>query len=226
VRGMGVGALVLGAGTGDPEREGRRRWRLMAVEELGRRVERWVEAGAIGREQADAILALEGAAGREPGGGRRAVVVEVLGYLGGGLALVAGFAIAAESWDQLGYWGRVGVLAVVTAALLGARVAAARGRGAGAAAAGRRAVPAGAAGAAAGGAVRGRGRDDGGGRAPVRVVVGGGRGRGLIVFGAVWLELGRRRLVEPRPPRRRWAGWAWWAVLLARLRPSGTSAPR
>jgi hypothetical protein len=52
--------------TGDPQ----------PMEELGRRVERWVEAGVIGREQGDAILALEA----EPGGGRRAVAVEVLGY--------------------------------------------------------------------------------------------------------------------------------------------------
>jgi hypothetical protein len=90
----------------------------MAVEDLGRRVARWVEAGVIGREQADAILALEGAAG-EPGG-RRAVVVEVLGYLGGVLALVAGFVLGAESWTQLGRWGRAAVLAVVAGVLLGA----------------------------------------------------------------------------------------------------------
>jgi uncharacterized membrane protein len=91
----------------------------VGVEELGRRVDRWVEAGVIGREQGDAILALEGA-DAEPAGGRRAVAVEVLGYLGGGLALVAGFVLGAESWTQLGYWGRVAVLAVVTTVLLAA----------------------------------------------------------------------------------------------------------
>jgi hypothetical protein len=95
------------------------RRRRIAVEELGRRVARWVEAGVIGREQADAILAWEGA-GREPAGGRRAVVVEVLGYLGGVLALVAGVVLGAESWAQLGHWGRVGVLAAVTGVLLAA----------------------------------------------------------------------------------------------------------
>jgi len=89
------------------------------VEELGRRVEHWVEVGVISREQGDAILALEGAH-PEPAGGRRAVAVEVLGYLGGGLALVAGFALGAESWTQLGHWGRVAVLAVVTTVLLAA----------------------------------------------------------------------------------------------------------
>jgi hypothetical protein len=93
----------------------------VAVEDLGRRVERWVAAGVIGREQGEAILALEGAsAGAGEAGGRRAVVVEVLGYLGGGLALVAGFVLGAESWAELGYWGRAGVLGAVTAVLLGA----------------------------------------------------------------------------------------------------------
>jgi hypothetical protein len=89
------------------------------VEELGRRVDHWVEAGVISREQGDAILALEGAH-HEPAGGRRAVAVEVLGYLGGGLALVAGFVLGAESWTQLGHWGRVAVLALVTTVLLAA----------------------------------------------------------------------------------------------------------
>jgi hypothetical protein len=89
------------------------------MEDLGRRVERWVAAGVIGREQGEAILALEGVS-TQAAGGRRAVVVEVLGYLGGGLALVAGFVLGAESWAELGYWGRAGVLGAVTAVLLGA----------------------------------------------------------------------------------------------------------
>jgi hypothetical protein len=89
------------------------------VEELDRRVARWVEAGVIRPEQADAILALEGE-GRETGGRRRAVVAEVLGYLGGVLAVVAGFVLGAESWGRLGQWGRAGVLATVTGLLLAA----------------------------------------------------------------------------------------------------------
>ena len=90
------------------------------MEDLGRRVERWVAAGVIGREQGEAILGMEGTAAgaAEAAGGRRAVVVEVLGYLGGGLALVAGFVLGAESWAELGYWGRAAVLGAVTVVLL------------------------------------------------------------------------------------------------------------
>ena len=146
-------ALVVGLGNRGRLTRTARRDRVAAleavnVEELGRRVDRWVEAGVISREQGDAILALEGAH-PEPAGGRRAVAVEVLGYLGGGLALVAGFVLGAESWTQLGHWGRVAVLAVVTGGAAGGRVAAAGGPGAGAAAAGQRAV------AGGGGGVRG-----------------------------------------------------------------------
>ena len=88
------------------------------MDELGRQVARWVEAGVIRRDQADAILAMEGG-GAEPAG-RRAVAVEILGYVGGVLALVAGIVLGAESWAQIGRWGRVAVLGAVVAALLGA----------------------------------------------------------------------------------------------------------
>ena len=74
----------------------------------------------IGPEQGEAILSLEGE-GRQAGGRRRAVVAEVLGYLGGVLAVVAGFVLGAESWGQLGPWGRAAVLAALTGVLLGAR---------------------------------------------------------------------------------------------------------
>jgi hypothetical protein len=89
------------------------------VEELDRRVARWVEAGVIGPEQGEAILSLEGE-GRQAGGRRRAVIAEVLGYLGGVLAVVAGFVLGAESWGQLGPWGRTAVLAALTGVLLAA----------------------------------------------------------------------------------------------------------
>jgi predicted membrane protein DUF2157 len=208
------------------------------MDELGRRVARWVEAGVIGREQADAILALEERDRRS--GGRRAVVVEVLGYLGGGLALVAGFVLGAESWDQLGRSGRVGVLAVVTGVLLAAGWWLRRDHG--------RVLPrlasvlwlAAVAGFAGLLAVLAVGDSDGalgdpslwvaGGTlvlagglylverrvlqqvalvvAAVATMVAAGdrvgwswpavEGYGFLILGALWLELGRRGLVEPR----------------------------
>ena len=102
------------------------------MDDLGRRLERWVQAGAIRPDQAEAILRLEGSG--EPGtgapenregrpeepGGRRTAVAEVLGYLGGTLAAVGAVVIGARSWADLGRGGRVAALAVVSAALLGA----------------------------------------------------------------------------------------------------------
>src|SRR5918995_4633157 len=105
---LGTGPLVVGGRSGGLSgcRTGGWLGRRRAMEELGRRVARWVDAGVIGREQGDAILAFE--RGGRRAGGRRAVAVEVLGYLGGGLAVVAGVVLGAESWGQLGHWGRGG----------------------------------------------------------------------------------------------------------------------
>ena len=70
---MGVPALVPGRGRGDPVREDPGRG--IAVEELDRRVARWVEAGVIGAEQGEAILALETREGVGDGpAGRRALL--------------------------------------------------------------------------------------------------------------------------------------------------------
>jgi hypothetical protein len=214
--------------------------------------------------------------------------VEVLGYLGGGLAVVTGFVIGAESWDQLGCWGRVGALAVVTGALLGAGWRLRRGEGrvlprlasalwlaAVAAFAGLLAVVLG---GRSGDAVDDPSLWVAGGlyrlerRAPQQValfvaavatLVAAGNelgwswarpeSGGLLALGAVWLELGRRRLVEPRRTSEALGalglgaealatvgpgagdglgqgGWGLWlglvaaAALLARLRPAGTRA--
>jgi len=100
---------------------------VATVDELGRRVDRWVERGIIRRDQADAILAME-TDGDPPG--RRSAVVETLGYVGGTLALVAAVRIGAESWADLGRGGRLVVLAAATAGLFGAgwRLRAGQGR--------------------------------------------------------------------------------------------------
>jgi hypothetical protein len=89
------------------------------MDELRARLGRWVAAGAISREQADAILAVEAEEARQAGG-RRTVIAEALGYVGGTLALVAGVAIGAGQFARLGDGGKIALLAVVTTALLAA----------------------------------------------------------------------------------------------------------
>jgi hypothetical protein len=76
---------------------------------------RAVAAGIVTPEQADAIAAL--GTGPDPSG-RRAVAAEVLGYLGGALAVVAALLLGREVWEELGALVRVLLLAVVTAAVL------------------------------------------------------------------------------------------------------------
>jgi Predicted membrane protein (DUF2157) len=76
---------------------------------------RAVAAGILSPDQAAAVAALDG----EPAGPRRgAVLAEVLGYVGGALAVVAGLFLGAELWGELGPWPRVLLLAAVAAACL------------------------------------------------------------------------------------------------------------
>jgi hypothetical protein len=86
------------------------------MDDLRAGLERWVAAGTISREQADAILAAEAEEGRQAGG-RRTVAVEALGYVGGALALVAGVTIGAGQFARLGQGGKIALLFVVTAGL-------------------------------------------------------------------------------------------------------------
>jgi hypothetical protein len=78
---------------------------------------RAVAAGILTTEQAAAVAALEGQPA-PPAGHRGAVVAEVLGYVGGALAVVAALFLGAELWEVLGPWPRVLLLAAVTAACL------------------------------------------------------------------------------------------------------------
>lgn len=79
-------------------------------------LDRAVAGGVLTREQAAAVAALD----RPEQGGRRAVLAEVLGYVGGALAVVAALFLGAELWGELRAWPRVLLLAAVTAACLGA----------------------------------------------------------------------------------------------------------
>jgi len=79
-------------------------------------LDRAVATGILSPEQAAAVAALDGPpAGR---GRRGAVLAEVLGYVGGALAVVAALFLGAELWDELGPWPRTLLLAAVAAACL------------------------------------------------------------------------------------------------------------
>jgi hypothetical protein len=101
----------------------------------------WVRAGIIAPEQADRILALEdppSPAGPSRTsslpGGRRALIAEVVGYVGAAFALGAVALLVAEYWPGLVVWARVAlavllaVLAVGAGALLQGRAGAAMHR--------------------------------------------------------------------------------------------------
>ncbi|HEX9716374.1 MAG TPA: DUF2157 domain-containing protein [Actinomycetota bacterium] len=84
--------------------------------ELPGRLDRWVTASLITREQADAILRFE--TSRRPGAAPRSIplVTEALAYLGAALALAALFVFLSQAWDDLRVGGRVAVFGVVAAA--------------------------------------------------------------------------------------------------------------
>jgi hypothetical protein len=79
-------------------------------------LDRAVEAGILTTEQAAAVTALD----THPTSERRrgAMLAEVLGYVGGTLAVGAALFLGAELWDELGPWPRVLLLGAVAAACL------------------------------------------------------------------------------------------------------------
>ena len=77
-------------------------------------LDRAVAAGILSADQAAAVAALDA----RPTARRGAVLAEVLGYVGGALAVVAALFLGAELWDELGPWPRVVLLAAVALACL------------------------------------------------------------------------------------------------------------
>ena len=77
-------------------------------------LDRAVAAGILSADQAAAVAALDA----RPAARRGAVLAEVLGYVGGALAVVAALFLGAELWDELGPWPRVLLLAAVAVACL------------------------------------------------------------------------------------------------------------
>jgi hypothetical protein len=84
----------------------------------------WVRAGVISPEQADRILALEfgpspsSTAIRPPG--RRALIAEVVGYVGAAFALGAVALLVAEYWSDLTVWARTALAVLLTSLAVGA----------------------------------------------------------------------------------------------------------
>lgn len=89
----------------------------MDAGQLDRALTRLVADGTLTDDQAQAV---RGAVLAEAG--RRTIppVAEALGYLGAVLATAAAVALASTFWDQLAVWGQTAILALVSAALLGA----------------------------------------------------------------------------------------------------------
>ncbi|HLA66253.1 MAG TPA: DUF2157 domain-containing protein [Acidimicrobiia bacterium] len=86
--------------------------------ELRDDLQRWVTAGLLGREQAEAIAVNEAAAAAPPAG--VSVLAEALGYAGAALALAGIVAAIGNSWDTLGSGGRMAAAAIPTVLAVGA----------------------------------------------------------------------------------------------------------
>ena len=87
------------------------------VKDLATSLRAWVAAGLISEDQARAIQSHE----VTPADDRRVpLIAEVLGYLGGSLALIAAFILAGEFWPDLETWARLLLVGAGTVAFLAA----------------------------------------------------------------------------------------------------------
>jgi hypothetical protein len=87
------------------------------VKDLASSLREWVAAGLINEDQATAIRSHEAAPTDER---RVPLIAEVLGYLGGSLALIAAFILAGEFWPDLEAWARLLLVGAGTLAFLAA----------------------------------------------------------------------------------------------------------
>ena len=86
------------------------------MRDLDDSLERWQEAGLISVEQTEAITRFETAARPH----RSSLIAEVLGYLGGALAIVALWVFIAEYWNDLESWAQLALIGILTLAFLAA----------------------------------------------------------------------------------------------------------
>lgn len=84
---------------------------MTAVRNLEESLARWREEGVLTDEQARRILELERGA---PKPAKTSVVAEVLGYLGGALALVAAITLVSQFWAEMQVWARLALVAVTS----------------------------------------------------------------------------------------------------------------
>lgn len=108
--GTGAEEAEVGPAVGEPVGRG-----------LAAGLERWVAAGLISGEQADAIAAHErrSAATRAPAGERRiSLIAEALGYVGTALALAGAAVGLGQAWEDIPAWGQLAIAAGATALLL------------------------------------------------------------------------------------------------------------
>jgi Predicted membrane protein (DUF2157) len=91
------------------------------VEDLSKRLQRWVEAGLLEASQGEAIRRFEEeAAVATAPPSRLPLIAEVLGYAGGLLVLVAvGQLVFDRLWSALPTWGQVGMLAALSLIAVG-----------------------------------------------------------------------------------------------------------
>jgi hypothetical protein len=89
---------------------------------LSERLPAWVGAGIIGADQAERIRAFEASirADDDARTGKRAVIAEVVGYVGAAFALGAVALLVAEFWSDLAVWARAALAVLLTCIAVGA----------------------------------------------------------------------------------------------------------
>ena len=90
-----------------------------SIDPLTAQLRRWTDDGLLTKEHAAAILAAEGRRLPQRAVPARpvSVAVELLGYLGGILAIIGAGLIAAQFWQDLAIWTRLTLLGLAAAAL-------------------------------------------------------------------------------------------------------------
>jgi len=86
------------------------------MRDLDERLARWKQAELISDEQAAAIVRFE--ADDQPR--RSTLIAEVLGYLGGALAIVALWVFIAQFWGQLQIWAQLTLIGMLTVGFIAA----------------------------------------------------------------------------------------------------------